>query len=66
MYPRVLVGLGLAQLTLAAFVFIKAGYYPGICLMPLPVMVYRYGNRSYKRLVAEKWSDAGETLFLLF
>ena len=48
-YPRVLIGLGLAQLTLAGYVILQQGYYQGILTLPLPGFIYWYGFRSYKR-----------------
>ena len=48
-YPRVLIGLGLAQLTLAGYVFVREGYTQASLMLPLPVLIYWYGFRSYKR-----------------
>ncbi|CAM9961549.1 unnamed protein product, partial [Laminaria digitata] len=48
-YPRVLIGLGLAQLTLAGYVLVRGGYSQAILMLPLPLFIYLYGFRSYKR-----------------
>ncbi|CAN0251217.1 unnamed protein product, partial [Ectocarpus sp. 13 AM-2016] len=48
-YPRVLIGLALAQLTLAGYVYVRAGFTQASLILPLPVFIYWYGYRSFKR-----------------
>lgn len=48
-YPRVLTGLALAQLTLAGYVYVRAGITQATLILPLPICIYWYGYRSYKR-----------------
>lgn len=48
-YPRVLIGLALAQLTLAGYVYVRSGITQATCMLPLPVIIYWYGYRSFKR-----------------
>ncbi|CAM9540737.1 unnamed protein product, partial [Choristocarpus tenellus] len=48
-YPRVLVGLAVAQLTVMGYVSIRGGYTEAVCMLPLPFMVALHGRRSYYR-----------------
>ncbi|CAN0483320.1 unnamed protein product, partial [Hapterophycus canaliculatus] len=48
-YPRVLIGLGLAQLTLAGYVYVREGFSQASCILPLPFIIYWYGYLSFKR-----------------
>eukprot|EP00903_Cladosiphon_okamuranus_P018683 g17196.t2 len=60
-YPRVLTGLALAQLTLAGYVYVRAGITQATLMLPLPVFIYWYGYRSYKRYLGPAESISMET-----
>lgn len=44
-----LIGLALAQVTLAGYIYIRAGYTQASCILLLPVCIYWYGYRNYTR-----------------
>lgn len=48
-YPRIVIGLALAQLTVAAYLYVRTAYAVATLILPLPVFVLWYGNRSYNR-----------------
>ncbi|CAN0324336.1 unnamed protein product [Pylaiella littoralis] len=60
-YPRVLTGLALAQLTLAGYVYVRAGYYEASFILALPVLIFWYGHRSYHRYVGPAKGISMET-----
>ncbi|CAN0039926.1 unnamed protein product [Ectocarpus sp. 4 AP-2014] len=60
-YPRVLIGLALAQLTLAGYVYVRAGFTQASLILPLPVIIYWYGYRSFKRYIGPAESISMET-----
>ncbi|CAM9127762.1 unnamed protein product [Ectocarpus fasciculatus] len=60
-YPRVLIGLALAQLTLAGYVYVRAGITQASLILPLPALIYWYGYRSFKRYLGPAESISMET-----